>query len=175
MAPEAEGFAEMHRLQKHFTINLDCQESFRFLGINRVTQNNSTVDHMLPYIDIILKEYKTCLDLQGPLRVYSVPSSKESCNTTGCDEESDLLKHNPRYNPQSFIASLLFLCRCTRPDLSFAVSFMGQTVKRWTKLHDRCLKQTMGYLQATRDLVLLLPPEGVLNDGYNRVFVIFRC
>ena len=27
----------------------------------------------------------------------------------------------------------------------------------------------MGYLQATRDSVLLLPPEGVLNDGCNRV------
>ena len=36
-------------------------------------------------------------------------------------------------------------------------------------MHDRCLKQTMGYLQATRELVLVLPDEGLLADGFNRI------
>ena len=53
--------------------------------------------------------------------------------------------------------------------MSFVVSFMGRAIKRWTKLHDRCLKQTMGYLQATKDLVLVLPNEDLLVDGFNRV------
>ena len=169
MAPEEEGYEELVKLQKHFQISSECMDEFRFLGINRIVSNDSAADHMIPYIDVLLAEYKKCLNLNGPLREYSVPFSRESANTPDANVESELLKDNPKYEPQSFIASLLFLCRCARPDLSFAVSYMGRAVNRWTKMHDRCLRQTMGYLQATRDLVLKIPNLDTFVDGYTRV------
>ena len=61
VAPE-EGMLEMKKLKKHFDITYECEDSFRFLGIHRFSKDGQDVDHMIPYIDVLLKDFKDVLN-----------------------------------------------------------------------------------------------------------------
>ena len=98
------------------------------------------------------------IGVNQPLRAHATPGpGPETAKTPGHAEPSVLLKDNPHYDPLSLIAGLLYLARCTRPDISFGVNFLARAVQRWSAMHDRYLRQMFSYLEATYDLVLELP------------------
>ena len=65
------------------------------------------------------------------------------------------------------IGSLLWVARCTRPDVSFAVAFLARFAApgRWSVVADRYLERIIAYLACTRDYVLVqwLSPGDVLS------------
>ena len=161
-------------LKKHFSFGevlIDAKRS-KFVGIHREFHDDHTIDHMIPYLRTLIDEYKSVCDINGPLRSHFIPFSTESANTPDALEVSEMLQSNPAYDPHHFVAALLFVARCVRPDISFAVSFLGRAVSRWSKMHDRALKQLICYLNTTVDLVLKLPARNSFNPSqcYLEVF-----
>ena len=153
--------SEMQKLSKVFTVGtINDSQNFKFVGIERVSQAGQRADHMCPYIIRLLTEYKQIMGIgvNQPLRAHTTPGpGPETSKTPGHDEPSVHLRENPKYDPLSLIAGLLYLARCARPDISFGVNFLARAVHRWSAMHDRYLKQLFSYLEATYDLVLHLP------------------
>jgi hypothetical protein len=52
------------------------------------------------------------------------------------------------------IGALLWVARCSRPDISFAVSFLARFTHRWSVVADRYLERVVAYLATTSDFVL---------------------
>ncbi len=65
------------------------------------------------------------------------------------------------------IGSLLWVFRCARPDVSFAVAFLARFAApgRWSVVADRYLERVIAYLACPRDYVLVkwLCPGDVLS------------
>ena len=134
-------------------MTLNDTQNFKFLGIDRVSKNGEKADHMCPYILRLLSEYKETVGIgtHQKLRAHNTPGpGPESQKTPGHDEQSQLLTHNKKYGPLSFIAGLLYLARCARPDISFGVNFLARAVHRWTSMHDRYLKHLFSYTYPRR-------------------------
>ena len=55
---------------------------------------------------------------------------------------------------RSFIGSLMFLCRCSRPDICYAVCYLARHVHDWHKVHDMQLDRLMRFLRYTSDAQL---------------------
>lgn len=64
-------------------------------------------------------------------------------------------------NCASYAATVLFVARVARPDLSNATQRFCSAVARWTKIHDAALVRLMSYAQRTADLVV----EGTLSPA----------
>ena len=62
---------------------------------------------------------------------------------------SDILHNVKEYDPHCIIASLLYLSRLARPDISHSVSFLTRQVHSWSQGADAALKKLVGYLSAT--------------------------
>ena len=68
----------------------------------------------------------------------------------------------PDKRVQKCIGRLLWIARCTRPDLALACSALGGRVSTWTDECSAELRRTVGYLNSTADLVLEFRwPKGV--------------
>ena len=74
------------------------------------------------------------------------------------------------FDPLHFVAALLYLARCCRPDIAFCTNFLGRAVSRWSTLHDRCLRQLFGYLENTTDWVLKLPSRQYFDVSTSYIF-----
>ena len=51
---------------------------------------------------------------------------------------------------RSFVGSLMYLSRATRPDITFATNWLARYVSKWSTTQDKELEQLLGYLNATR-------------------------
>lgn len=60
-----------------------------------------------------------------------------------------------------FIEALLWLARCTRPDLSFAVCFLAKYASKWCLAADRYLERICAYVDCTTDMAL----QSVIHRG----------
>ena len=158
---------EMQLLPKRLTFaKTNFSNKFRFLGINRVEEivvdgEHRIYDHMRPYIETLIADYKTTLSMnpKQPLRKQDIPFGSETSKSPDAELPSELKKQFPQYDPLHFVAALLYLARCCRPAISFCTDYLGRAVSRWSQLHDRCLRQLFGYLENTLDWVLMLPPR----------------
>ena len=50
---------------------------------------------------------------------------------------------------RSFVGSLLYLARASRPDISCAVARLARSVSDWRARDDKALEQLIGYLGST--------------------------
>ena len=154
---------EMGSLSRRLTFGkANFSNNFRFLGINRVEEDGPhgrIYEHMHPYIATLLADYKQTIGInpQQILRKHDIPFGNETSKSNEALLPSELVKRFPQYDPLHFVAALLYLARCSRPDIAFCTNFLGRAVTRWSQLHDRCLRQLFGYLETTADWVLLLP------------------
>ena len=80
---------EMDQLSKCLTFGkANFSNTFRFLGINRVKADDGRLyDHMKPYIQIMLADYKRSLGMNHTqlLRKYTGPFSQETAKTIFVD------------------------------------------------------------------------------------------
>ena len=68
-------------------------------------------------------------------------------------ERSKLLQ-TPGYDPHQAVASLLYLSRLARPDISHSVSFLTRQINKWSLGADQALLRCLGYLSKTAELAL---------------------
>ena len=73
------------------------------------------------------------------------PMSPEIDLKVGGDRES-------QYPYLELLGSLLWIARCTRPDIQFAVNYLAQFSHCYQSIHFTALKQVAKYLHTTRDL-----------------------
>ena len=64
----------------------------------------------------------------------------------------------PQNRVQKMIGQLLWVARCTRSDVSYAVSRLASGVSRWKDEQTKAMTQVVGYLKRTAKMVLRLKP-----------------
>ena len=73
---------------------------------------------------------------------------------------------------RKIIGELIYAARCTRPDISFAVSRLGRYVERWCEWAEADLGHICGYLAERADLSLVLLNAG---DSWDSLRVDIWC
>ena len=127
----------------------------KYLGCEhrRVRHSNGTVTVTVSQRDYIITLVGTFLERAGKtqLRKVSTPLPKEQPPPDDYDIEGRLDQH-----AAEIIGALLWVARCTRPDISFAVAFIARfsAPGRWSIIADRYLERIVAYLAATNDFVL---------------------
>ena len=66
----------------------------------------------------------------------------------------DVPSLTPKKAVQTMLGMLVWLMRCTRPDIGYAVSVLTACVEKWTTRCDEQLKRLVAYLSTTREEVL---------------------
>ena len=97
-------------------------------------------------IEELLKEHNLdqCNGYFSPLNVDTFEVAKTGDNNKSFDQATY----------RRAIGNLLYLANCTRPDLSFAVSFLGQFCEAPLKAHWVGVKHVLRYLKQTKELSL---------------------
>jgi len=116
------------------------------LNIRRINKHSIAIDQELE-IENLLREHKM-LDCNGhytPLNVDIFEIVK--CGGKGAERCDETLYRRT-------IGNLLYISNCTRPDLSFAVSFLAQFCNDPLQGHWSGVKHLMRYLKQTKDLCL---------------------
>lgn len=121
----------------------DLGRAKRCLGIefNQDLKNHEVKLSQPSYINQLLKRFKmeNCKMVSTPIETnsYFPPSS--------VTEESKTLPY------QNLIGALLYLAVSTRPDISFAVSYLSQFNTCYNKTHWKAAKRVLRYLKATQN------------------------
>ena len=97
----------------------------------------------------------TFLDRAGKTKLRKVLTPLPREQPPPADYEQEGVLH---FCAAEMIGALLWVARCTRPDISFAVAFLARFVgaERWCTVADRYLERIVAYLAATRDHVLVM-------------------
>ncbi len=143
---------EIDRLEKAFLdefmwIAMERNNKLPYLGmLVTLEQGTATID-MTYLIEKLLESYKNLVTnpTQSNKSIFQV------------DGDAVILPEVERKVFPSLVTKLLYLSKCTRPDILTAVTFLCTRVMRVT------LEYLLGYLQATRHEVLRLTPSGVLG------------
>ena len=104
------------------------------------------------------REYarKICEDFErdngGPVRESHVPLIEPSPTEAAAPFEQGAFAPVSR-RP---IGALLFLARCSRPDISYVCGVLAREVSKWTVQSDVRLRRVFGYLRKTASLGILL-------------------
>ncbi|CAE7569646.1 RE1 [Symbiodinium sp. CCMP2592] len=108
------------------------------------------------YIDTLTRKY---MDEIGAYRLprYDTPAVKLATNDVSNMSETGQFASNCG----SYVGAGLWVARNSRPEISFAVGWLGRYTTKWTRRQDAALHRLMGYLAATRSSALRL----VLNPA----------
>lgn len=126
-----------------------------FIGLN-ITEVYEIVGGTCTFVDqghlskAVVGRYKDELG-KTKLKPAMVPGVHNRGERTmvGGDEPGVMAKTCRRH-----VCGLLYVCRGSRPDLSFAVCAMSRRLHDWRKIDDRRLEQVMCYLESFPDLGL---------------------
>ena len=71
------------------------------------------------------------------------------------------------------IGMILWLARCTRPDISYAVSRLGSRVSKWDDIADEQLAICIGYLRkhTAKGIVMMVHKQEDHSSALAKVFV----
>jgi histone deacetylase 1/2 len=126
-------------LQSHFNVK-DLGEIKTCLGmkIERDWNNGTLLMHQEDYINSILCKFnmKNCNPSETPME-FRVKLKDLKGGEKGAEPYQEL------------IGCLLYLSICTRPDISYAVSFLSQFNNCHTKVHWNLAKRLLAYLKST--------------------------
>ena len=130
--------AELEELQKSFKLSI--QPLTRFLGIEIKRTQNGIFIHQHKYTVDLLKRFNMseCKTLDVPMQ-------------PGLHLEGSI-PVDMQYPYQELIGSLLFLVRCTRPDIAYAVHYLSRYFTSYDKTCWMAAKKILQYLQGTMDL-----------------------
>lgn len=102
-----------------------------------------------------------CKSVKSPM-ITNISSVDEStCNATN----SNVTK----FPFQELIGSLMYLCVTTRPDISFAVSYLSKYNSCYTEFHWNQAKRIVRYLKGTKHMALVFKKSNVSPtlEGYS--------
>ena len=146
-------------------------------------------DHISQHFDIRdLGEVQQCLgiDFRRDGNVIELSQSgyvDEMLNRFGmenCNPVSSPLDQNPKLNREveesskdeadlpyrELLGCLTYLATCTRPDISYAVSYLGQFNNCFGEPHWKAAKRILRYLKGTKDVGLVYRPDSKPLVGY---------
>ena len=115
------------------------------------------VIHQSKYAQLILSRFQE--ESTAKLKEYATPSTDELPRVVEGEDEPGVYKDSCARH----VGGLMYLCRLTRPDLSFAVARVARHVHDWRKMQDQWLDRIFGYLQATTNygIVMKVAKRGV--------------
>lgn len=144
-------------LQRKFEMK-DLGEVDVFLGMKIKCQDNSIQLNQTEYLERILKKF-----------------GMSSCKSVKTPVESGIKLVKPQdknYIPpielpyRELIGSLMYLAVCSRPDISYAVSYLSQFNSCYDKTHWAAAKRVLRYLNATKEFGLTFKKTGNKLVGY---------
>jgi len=137
----------------------DLGEVSELLGLNirRVSKHCITVDQRAE-IQSLLSEHgmSNCNGCKSPLNV--------DVHEIGKTDKGKEATDSARY--RRAIGNLLYLSNCSRPDIAFSVSFLGQFCQNPLYAHWLGVKHLLKYLKHTEDLCLTFSKSGKCLMSY---------
>jgi len=123
------------------------------LGIDFTHGNDSIFASQRRYIDEVLDKFgmSNCKSVSTPM--------ENGLKLSKSEIKDETLPY------QKLIGSLLYLSTTSRPDISFAVSYLSQFNNCYQKEHWNAAKRVLRYLQGTKDLGLLFKKTGKYIKG----------
>ena len=137
--PELE--KEIKALKQSFKLTM--QPLTRFLGIEIRNTGDGIFIHQRKYIKDMLKRFgmSDCKSLDIPMQPGLQLEGSKPANTN--------------YEYQELVGSLLFLTRCTRPDIAYPVHYLSRFFSKYDKPHWDAAKKVLQYLKGTMDFGIL--------------------
>jgi hypothetical protein len=132
---------ELESLKRSFKISM--QPLNRFLGIEIMRKRNDIFIFQRKYIEDTLERYgmSECKTLDIPMQPGLQLEGSKPPDTN--------------YEFQELIGSLLFLARCTRPDITYAVHYLSRFFTNYGKGQWDAAKKILQYLKGTASLGIL--------------------
>ena len=136
---------EIDALQDSFKVTV--QPLNRFLGIEMIRNENGIFIHQKKYIDDVLKRFNMseCKTLDIPMQPGLQLEGSKPPDTN--------------FMYQELVGSLLFLARCTRPDITYAVHYLSRFFSNYGKSQWESAKKILQYLKGTKELGILYSRE----------------
>jgi hypothetical protein len=133
--------SEIEALQRSFKVSM--QPLNRFLGIEIMRTNSGIFIHQKKYIEDTLERFgmSECKTLDIPMQPGLQLEGSKPPDTN--------------YEFQELIGSLLFLARCTRPDITYAVHYLSRFFGNYGKAQWDAAKKILQYLKGTASLGIL--------------------
>lgn len=148
-------------LLKHFKLK-DLGPVSNMLGIKVERDATSIKLSQENRIDKLLDRFgmTDCKPVKSPM-ITNISSNVSSCN----DRDNTVSK----FPYQELIGSLMYLCVTTRPDISFAVSYLSQFNSCYTEFHWTQAKRIVRYLKGTKQKALVFTKSNVnpFLEGYS--------
>ena len=129
-----------------------------FLGMKINQQGRTIKVDQRDYIEKLLKDFgmSNCKPVKTPLEMGHKLTKPNDENYVPPKE----------YPYQKLIGSLMYLAVCSRPDISYAVSYLSQFNNSYTSEHWIAAKRIMRYLKGTADYRLIFMKKGEHITGY---------
>ena len=155
--------AEVKQLWKDMGTKWDLRESedcSEFLGIqvSRKAVAGGFEVHlsMADYVGGILKTLKSDFPEAVLIKKYT-PMTESHDSYLAKQHEREAVK--PQHRCMKIVGQLIWLARCVRFDVSYAVSKLASGISRWGEEHTNTLAHLCGYLMGSADLSLTFRPR----------------
>ncbi|CAG7823373.1 unnamed protein product [Allacma fusca] len=115
----------------------------KFLGLEISQDRRGFMIHQEDYIQEMAKRFGmvNCKSVGIPLQLYRELTPDPSGEA-----------HDPALPFQEIVGALLFVTRCCRPDVSYAVNKLSRFFQNYEKKHMDAAKEVLRYLRATKDM-----------------------
>lgn len=147
-------------LLRHFKLK-DLGQVRNMLGIKVERDANSIKLSQENRIDKLLDRFgmTDCKSVKSPM-ITNISSSESTCATNNIVS---------KFPYQELLGSLMYLCVTTRPDISFAVSYLSQFNSCYTEFHWMQAKRIVRYLKGTKQKALVFKKSNVNPslEGYS--------
>ncbi|CAL8134718.1 unnamed protein product [Orchesella dallaii] len=132
--------------------SLTRQPLKKFLGMEIDVSRKGIFVHQKSYVEATLKRFamENCKPISIPMAAGLQLETAEKCAGNA-------------YEYQNLIGSLLFISRVTRPDISYAVSYLSRFLTSYDEQHWNAAKNILRYLKNTKHMGILYKASN--SDG----------
>ena len=154
---------------------LTIQNLDYYLGIKiRTLHEGKLISlHQTEYVDSVYEKYSYLLsnvdsNATTPLTKEAVEYTKAQIDPDANQHlEEDMSDSHDTFPYRELVGSLLYLCTCTRPDISYAIGFLTRGVCKPTQIHKRASLHLLSHLKLTRTHSLLIYGQSTTVTGFS--------
>jgi len=151
---------------------ITIQDLTYYLGINIKCHQKLISMSQTVYIDSILAKFDKYITHNAsgpntPLPTDAIEFSKKQIfeDNPTMNSPDDVIDDTFPY--REIVGSLLYLCTCTRPDLSYSIGFLTRAVCNPRKIHTRACAHLLNYVKSTKFLALLIHGDASTITGFS--------
>ncbi|CAG7718015.1 unnamed protein product, partial [Allacma fusca] len=129
-------------LSKKFELKITSDVK-KFLGLEISRDKRGIMVHQEDYIQTLAKRFglENCKSVGIPLQSYRE-----------LDPDPTGESHDPSLAFQEIVGALLFVMRCCRPDVAYAVNKLSRYFQNYEKKHMEAAKEVLRYLRTTKNM-----------------------